>query len=75
MCQSKGVAFCECSSTEGQNVDLSFAELCRMVEQRVQCGSLPMENICPRMVNEGEGGDATVKIENGNVDEETNCVC
>lgn len=57
ICQSKGVAFCECSSTEGQNVDLSFAELCRMIEQRVQSGSLPLENICPRRINDGDADE------------------
>ena len=56
-CQNKGIAFCEVSSLEGQNVDMAFAELCRMVEQRVANGNLPLENICPKLVTDRDADD------------------
>jgi len=63
-CQSLGVAFCETSSIEGQNVDMSFAELCRMIEGRIDGGQLALESVCPRRISdEGDDEGGNIKLD------------
>merc|ERR1712183_1052391 len=74
-CQNKGIAFCEVSAQEGQNVDLSFAELCRMIEQRVQNGNLPLENICPKPLTDQNTNTDYIMLDKNKSSDTGTCNC